>query len=137
MAKSCCIDNPYAKNVVNFCKEKGLKTILATSPFFPKNSMVTRLEFIGLSEFDFDYITSYENCYFAKNNAEFYNHILNKNKLKPSEVIMFGNSENEDKIIPSSIGINSYLVNETHSNNDENSEKIDFNEIPKVIENLL
>ena len=42
-------------------KDKGLKVVLATNPIFPKAAIKTRLNWIGLSVDDFDYITTFEN----------------------------------------------------------------------------
>ena len=53
-----CDYNPYARKIVEYCKEKGLKVILSTNPVFPKIATTKRMAITGLKEEDFDYITT-------------------------------------------------------------------------------
>lgn len=109
-SQAFCGENKYAKEIVEIARSKGLKTILASNPVFPKDGMVTRLGFVGLTEKDFDYISSYENSHYSKPNPKFYQEILDNNNLKADEVIMFGNSESEDYEPATACGIKCYLV---------------------------
>ena len=126
--KLACGDNPLAKSVINLAKQKGLKIILASRPVFPKNGMMTRASFIGLTENDFDYISCYENSKYTKPNPKFYEEVLSKNNLLSSEVIYFGNSETEDIIPATSVGIKSYLIDDKNG--------ITFDEILKIIDKI-
>ncbi len=108
--KMFCGENECAKQVVDMAKARGFKTILSSNPIFPKLAMVTRAGFVGLGEQDFDYITSYENSHYSKPNPKYFEEILKINNLKPDEVILFGNSQEEDIQPATSIGIKSYLV---------------------------
>ena len=91
-------------------KSKNIKVILSSNPVFPKVAMLTRLSYVGLRESDFEYITSYENSCYCKPNPKYFEEILQKNNLKPDEVVFFGNSQQEDIIPASSCGIKAYLV---------------------------
>ena len=108
--KIVCKENPLAKDIVNFCKEKVGKVILSTNPIFPKDGTIARMSFIGLKENDFDYVTAYENSSFCKPNPMYFKDLLNKFNLKPDEVILFGNSIQEDGECASSLGIKVYMV---------------------------
>lgn len=132
-----CKPNEIAKNIVKFAKNSGLKVILASNPVFPRDGMVTRLRFIGLSSEDFDYITSYENSHYAKPNPNYYAEILKENNLASEEVLFFGNSEKDDLIPASSIGIETYLVKDFCENKDEKIERIFLKEIKSIIEKCL
>ena len=57
-------------------KDKGLKVVLATNPIFPKAAVQTRLNWIGLSVDDFDYVTTFENSHYCKPNLEYYKEIF-------------------------------------------------------------
>ena len=103
-------DNPYAKEIVDFIRSLGLKTIIASNPVFPKDGMLTRMGFINLKESDFDYITSYEVSHFCKPNTNYYEEILKKNHLKPDEVIYFCNNESDDYIPATKCNIISYYI---------------------------
>lgn len=108
--KSFCGENSLAKNIVAEIRNLGLKTILASNPVFPLNGMLARMGFINLNESDFDYISSYEISHFAKPNPKYLIEILEKNNLKNDEVIYFGNSEKEDYIPATKVGIKCFLV---------------------------
>lgn len=108
--KSSCKENPYAKEIVNFCKENNLKVILSTNPLFPKNGTLTRMSFIDLVEDDFEYITTYENSSYCKPNPKYFLDLLNKFNLKPEEVILFGNNTYEDGDCSYACGIKCYMV---------------------------
>lgn len=74
-AQAFCGENKYAKEIVEIARNKGLKTILVSNPVFPKDGMVTRLGFVGLTEKDFDYISGYEISHYSKPNPKFYQEI--------------------------------------------------------------
>lgn len=53
-AQMFCGENRFAKELVDTAKKQGLKTILSSNPVFPKDGMITRLGFVGLTESEFD-----------------------------------------------------------------------------------
>ena len=95
---------------IDFLHQNNIKIVLASRPVFPKNGMVNRAKFVGLKEEDFCLITSYDICSYSKPNPKYYAEILEKLNLKPQEVIMFGNNEEEDGVA-TELGIKTYLVN--------------------------
>ena len=118
-----CMDNSYAKEIVNFCKDNNLKVILSTNPIFPKVATTTRMAYVGLDENDFDFITAYENSSFTKPNPMYFKMLLEKFNLKPEEVILFGNNTYEDGECALACGIKCYLVGDclikdTHSSHE-------------------
>lgn len=134
-AQVFCGKNKYAKDIVDFARKKGLKTILASNPVFPKDGMVTRLGFVRLAEKDFDYISGYEVSHYSKPNPKFYQEILDSNDLKANEVIMFGNSESEDYEPATACGIKCYLVGDCISLKSENAfcEVLTYEQIIEII----
>lgn len=107
-----CGFNPLARETVVFARSLAIKTVLASNPLFPRGAMLTRAGFVGLKEQDFDYVSNYSNSSFCKPNPLFYKQILDKMQLNTDEVIYFGNSEKEDYIPATSIGVKCYLVGE-------------------------
>lgn len=129
-------ENPKAREVIDFCKSKGLKTIVATSPVFPIEAMIARLGFVGLKESDFDYISNYSNSTYSKPNPKFFEEILEKNNLKPEEVLFFGNSEKEDGKPAKSLGIKAFMVGDQIIEDIENPgefEHFKFEDIVDII----
>ena len=107
---SCVKPNPYARQIMDFLHQNDIKIVLASRPVFPKNGMINRAKFVGLKQEDFCYVTSYDVCSFTKPNPNYYAEILQKLNLKPEEVIMFGNNEEEDGVA-TELGIKTYLIN--------------------------
>lgn len=108
--KEVCKENPYVREIIEAAKSSYEKVILATNPFFPRRAIVHRLEFAGLKEEDFTWITSYETSHFCKPNPSYYQEILSRFDLKPEEVLMVGNHKIEDGEASSSLGIECILV---------------------------
>lgn len=136
--KVCCGSNPVAREIIDYIKNCGLKIILATNPVFPIAGMITRLEFIGLKEEDFNYITGYENTTYCKCNPKYYEEILSKNNLKADEVVFFGNSEKDDYRNATDVGIKSYLVGDDIKWVDEKNEvtHLELDQIIPTIKNF-
>ena len=108
--QKCCLDNPLAKQIVDFCNEHFEHVILSTNPIFPLIGTLTRMSFVGLKKDDFDFITSYENSSYCKPNPMYFKTLLDKFNLKPEEVILFGNNTLEDGECSYACGIKCYMV---------------------------
>lgn len=134
--KSFCGENPFAKEIVEYCKNKVGKVILASNPVFPKEAMDWRLKFAGLNPEDFDYVSDYSNSSYCKPNPMFLKEILRKLQLKEDEVVYFGNNEIEDGRPAEELGIKVYMVGDDIVEDEENSGKFDhikFEDIMKII----
>lgn len=139
-SKAVCFENPYATEIIEFCKSKNLKIAVSTSPYFPKQGVVSRLGFLGLNENDFDYITNYSNSSYSKPNPKFYEEILKTLNLDASEVLMFGNSETDDGKPMKNLGAKVFMVGDYVSvdeNLNEHFEKIKFEDVVSIIEKEL
>lgn len=108
--KYICKENPHAREIVDFCKENGLITVLATNPILPGRATIHRMGYVGLKEEDFDFITLMEEFGLTKPNPQYFIALLKKFNLKPEEVIMFGNNVKEDAMCAESVGIKTYLI---------------------------
>lgn len=135
--KDICEDNPLAKKIVKYAKDKVGTVILSTNPIFPRLATIERASFVGLGENDFDYITSYEDCFHAKPNPEYFKDILKKFNLQPNEVILFGNNDYEDYACAKACGIDCYLVGDhiiEHKDMNITYPKIRMDEVIQVID---
>ena len=107
--KDVCGFLPEAKTVVGFCREKGLRVILATSPLYPRIATESRIRWAGLQPEDFDFITTYEDSHHCKPNPDYYREILRKLGLKAEECLMVGNDVRED-MIARDVGLDVFLL---------------------------
>lgn len=101
---------PLAKEVLKTARNKGMGVALATSPVFPRTGILSRLEWAGLKESDFDYITVYETEVYSKPNPQYYTALVEKLGWKKEECLMVGNDEKEDMYGCTQAGIEGYLV---------------------------
>ncbi len=138
--KETCSDNPYVKDIIKFVKENNLLSILSTNPIFPLSGTLTRMNFIGLTEKDFDYITCYENSSYCKPNPKYFQTLLDKFNLKPDEVIVFGNNDIEDYLCCKQSSLRCYLVGNNlilHPEQNIDCPTIALNEIVSTIKKYL
>lgn len=131
--------NPLAKKAVQLAKGKDRKVVLATNPMFPMDGQRTRISWIGLTEDDFEFITSYESDSFCKPNPKYYISICERLGVKPEECLMVGNDEREDMYAASSIGMNCFLVTDFMIEDKEhhwNGERGTFEDLIHKLESL-
>ena len=119
LAKQFTNENKLAKQAVELAKQASEYVVLATNPLFPLVAQEIRLSFIGLKKDDFDYITAYEDQRFIKPDTRYYEEILKKYNVKPSECLMIGNDEKEDGYPCGLLGIDCYIVDDCLIKSDE------------------
>ena len=99
-----------AKTAVDIAKTKANKVVLATNPFFPRVAVASRLEWCGLKESDFDYITDYENSSFCKPNPKYFEQMAEKLSIDLSNSLMVGNNMQEDIAASAAASMKTYLI---------------------------
>ena len=96
--KGVCGFAPEAKEIVESLRDRGVRTILATNPIFPKIATDSRIRWAGLTPEDFELVTTFENCRYTKPNIRYYNDILEQSGLSPEECVMVGNDVSDDMV---------------------------------------
>ena len=96
--KESCGYKKEAKEVVELCKAKGLRVVLATNPLFPSIATESRMQWAGLDKSDFEYFTVYENSRYCKPNPNYYKDILQAIGADGAECAMVGNDAREDTV---------------------------------------
>ncbi len=109
-AKDYTQPNGRARELVYAARAKAKKVVLATNPFFPRVAVNARLEWCGLGEDDFDYITEYENSSYCKPNPKYYAEICEKLGIAPEKCMMIGNNMQEDIAAAKALGMQTYLI---------------------------
>lgn len=120
-----CGYNKEANLTVKYIKDKGLRTVLATNPLFPKVATQNRIRWAGLDENDFEFYTCYEDCYYCKPSTKYYEEVLNRASLNADEVLMVGNDATED-LAAAKIGMKVFLLTDCLIN----KENIDISSVP-------
>ncbi len=102
----------FGREAVQLCLDKGLEIVLATTPIFPEIAIKKRMDWSGLSDFEFKLVTHAENMYFCKPREEYYLEILKKIKRKAENCIMVGNEFLTDIVGPIKIGMPTFHCSE-------------------------
>lgn len=110
--------------LVKLCQQKGLKVVVATNPMFPSPAIEARLNWAGLpvAEFEFDLITTYENMHATKPHPIYYQEILDRIDVTPGEVLMVGDSWENDIEPSASLGCATYWLPMNGENGPPNAE---------------
>ncbi len=115
--ESCGFD-PSAKEAVRALRAAGKRIVLATNPLFPRVATKARIRWAGLSESDFELITTYENSSFTKPSLGYYKEILEKIGVDAEDCLMVGNDVGED-MVAEELGMSVFLVDECLINKEE------------------
>lgn len=104
---------PQAKILMDHAFSRGWTVVIATNPLFPRQAILSRLEWAGipLSEYPYALVTTFETMHFAKPNPAYYAEILSQLGWVEQPVCMVGNSLNEDLLPAARIGIPGYWIN--------------------------
>lgn len=137
--KDVCGFDQRAKDVVELVKNKGFRVVLATSPMFPKIATESRIRWAGFEPSDFELVTTYEDYSFAKPSLGYYEAVLDKLGVLPSECVMIGNDALED-MVAKELGIKVFLLTDCLINRKERDlsefEKGSYPELIEFINNL-
>ena len=106
--KACGFDARAAR-LIKGLREKGYRLVLATNPLFPAVATHSRVCWAGMDVRDFEWITTYENASFCKPNIQYYEEIVRKLDLDPSQCLMVGNDVGED-MIAGRMGMKTFLL---------------------------
>jgi HAD superfamily hydrolase (TIGR01549 family) len=109
LVQNSCGYDKRAREVVDFLKEKGIKTVLATNPIFPPIATEKRVKWAGLDKSDFSFVTNYSNSHYCKPNPNYYKEIFEKLDLDPTECLMVGNDVGED-MVAKTLGASVFLL---------------------------
>ena len=123
--KMVCGYKPEAKQVIDLCKGKGLKVVLATNPIFPAIATKKRIKWAGLNEEDFEIITTYDNSSYCKPNLKYYETILKELNVLPEECLMVGNDVGDDMVV-TNLGMKVFLLTDCLIN----PKNVDTNQYP-------
>jgi FMN phosphatase YigB (HAD superfamily) len=100
---------PLARQILDVCRARGLRMVVATNPIFPRPIIDARLAWGGFADFPFDLVTSIENTRYCKPDPRFFSDLLDSFGLAPEEAIMIGNDTEHD-LAAHGVGIPTFLV---------------------------
>lgn len=115
--QTACGYQPKAAELLRFLHERGMRTVLATSPLFPRMATEERMRWAGVSPADFELYTTYEDARHAKPNPAYYEDVLQACGLLAEECLMVGNDVSDD-MIAATLGMRVFLLTDCLINKD-------------------
>ncbi len=107
--QSVAFPTPLSRYIVEHVRSKGFRTVLATTPVFPRQVTLERMSWVSLDQTCFELITTYEHFSYAKPHLGYYQQILSLLKVDPETCLMVGNDVEED-LVAQDLGMQTYLV---------------------------
>jgi HAD superfamily hydrolase (TIGR01662 family) len=104
---------PEARPVVRRLFADGYKVVIATNPLFPATAIEQRLQWAGINDFPFAWVTTIENSHFSKPHPRYYEEILSRVNSTPQEAWMVGDDPKNDIAPARSLGLKTWWMTNT------------------------
>ncbi len=101
---------PAARPFVQYLIDRGYRVVIATNPMFPQRAVEHRLQWAGVGDLPFTFLTTLENSHFCKPNPDYYREVLSRLECTPSQAIMIGDSLENDILPAADVGLNTYWI---------------------------
>ena len=99
-----------ARAVIARAFDANLQVVIATGPFFPLTALQQRLEWGGLADFAYAFVTSYETMHACKPHAAYYREIAARLNVAPEECLMIGNDVQMDIVPARKAGMKTFWI---------------------------
>lgn len=100
---------PLARKLIERCQSLGFDVVIATNPVFPRPVVDARLQWAGVGDINYRFITSFENSCYCKPNPRYFTSIFDELSCDPKSVLMVGNDTEHD-LSASQLGVTTFLV---------------------------
>lgn len=103
---------PDARPLMEWAFRQGYAVVIATNPLFPLVAVEQRLAWagIGVEDFDYDWITTYENSHYSKPHLGYYREILAQVDCAPAQTLMVGDDWERDIVPARQLGMGAYWI---------------------------
>ncbi len=99
-----------AREIVSRAFALKYPVVIATAPVFPLSALKQRLEWGGLADFPYAFITDYETMHSSKPNSAYYAEIAARLERPPSDCVMVGNDVRMDIVPARRAGMKTFWV---------------------------
>lgn len=109
-----CEMRAVARELVQYCFDRGLQVVIATNPLFPRRAVEHRLAWAGLpvESYNFALVTTYDNMHASKPSVDYYREILDRVDAMPDSALMVGDDWDNDIEPARALGIATYWIHE-------------------------
>lgn len=102
-------ESKVARSIVEACVSQGWEIVVATNPVFPEVAIRERMKWCGIEDFPWEFITTIDDMHFCKPHIEYYQEIIDRLGLVPSNCVMIGNDMQED-MVAGKLGIKTIFI---------------------------
>lgn len=106
---------PEARPLLESLLAAGYQLAIATQPVFPLTAIRQRLEWAGIGDLPFAWITSYETSHACKPAPAFFQEILERLGRAPADCLMVGNDGPADLDAAAQLGLLTYWITDSES----------------------
>jgi len=109
---SMIVPRPAAPKIVEWAERQSLQVVIATNPLFPRTAIEQRMQWggVGVNRFDYELVTSYENCRATKSHEAYYRDIVAHLGRRPEECLMVGDNWDWDIECAARAGIPGFWI---------------------------
>ena len=103
---------PAAPQIIEWALNRGLQVVIATNPLFPRTAIEQRMAWgdVGVDRFDYQLVTSYENCHATKSHPAYFSEIVENLDRQPCECVMVGDNWGWDVVCAEVAGVPSFWI---------------------------
>jgi len=103
---------PAAPKIIEWAHSRGLQVVIATNPLFPRTAIEQRMAWgdVGVDRFDFELVTSYENCHATKSHPAYFSEIVENLGRGPAECLMVGDNWGWDVACAAKAGVPAFWI---------------------------
>ena len=101
---------PQARELAAFLTASGRKVVIATHPIFPLTAIEQRMEWGNLSGLPYALVTAMETAHFSKPNPAYYQEILDRLGVAPSQALMVGDDPQNDIAPARQLGLETWQI---------------------------
>ncbi|WP_020675155.1 HAD family hydrolase [Geopsychrobacter electrodiphilus] len=100
---------PMVTALLESCRLAGIPLALATNPVFPRTLIEARCRWVGLDADDFSLLTCFENSYYCKPQAGYFQEVAGRLGVDPKTCLMVGNDTCHD-LAATRVGMTTWLL---------------------------
>jgi FMN phosphatase YigB (HAD superfamily) len=99
---------PEARAVVQRIQSLGYDTAIVTNPLFPESAIRHRMQWAGVDDLPFKWVTTYENSRYCKPNLRYFDDVCARLGHAPAECLVVGDEHMD--MVAQKIGCDTFLV---------------------------
>lgn len=111
--RTCVSPIAGAVELITFLRDNSYAVVITTNPIYSESGVRQRLQWAGLPDEGYAFITHADNMHFAKSDPAYYAEIIARIGIEPDEAVIIGDGLDNDIRAAQVIGMHTYYVGES------------------------